>query len=181
MPTRLQSGPAHPDQWLLGSTSGALAIQIARVFGAEVTGVCSSRNVGPGAINRCQPRSRLHATSRGDRCATTCCLTWLAIVRWLTAVACSRPGGTGIWRNITRRQSLWTDGPHAESHGCVEVHRDLRLVVLAVTPNRANLATLGELLEGGKVAPTMNGPIRSTGPPKQSGIWRWRHRRGRRS
>ena len=39
---------------------GTFAVQIARHLGAEVTGVCSTRNVDLGAIARRGPRDRLH-------------------------------------------------------------------------------------------------------------------------
>ena len=58
---RIQAGQTRPDQRRVGRHRHDAPCRSRSPIGAHVTGVCSTRNVGPRPIDRRRPRHRLHA------------------------------------------------------------------------------------------------------------------------
>jgi NADPH:quinone reductase-like Zn-dependent oxidoreductase len=138
---------------------GTFAVQIAKAFGAEVTGVCSTRNMelvrSIGADHVVDyTREDFAGTARrydvvfdlvGNRSLSDC-------RRALT------PGGTLVLSGggVSRGGSLV--GPLGLIVRGATVSRFVRhrILVLTVTPSAENLVTLRDLVESGRVAPVID-------------------------
>jgi NADPH:quinone reductase-like Zn-dependent oxidoreductase len=156
---RLQAG----QHILINGSSGGVgtfAVQIARAFGAEVTGVCRTRNVdlvqSIGADHvidyTCEDFSR--GSTRYD--------VLFDLVGNRSLADCRRvlkPDGTLVLSGggTSRGGSLIGPmGPMVRAMVVSKFVRHQRLVILMVTPSGANLATLRELVESGKVTPIID-------------------------
>jgi NADPH:quinone reductase-like Zn-dependent oxidoreductase len=156
---RLQTG----QHVLINGASGGVgtfAVQIATAFGAEVTGVCSTRNVdlvrSIGADHvidyTCEDFAR--GSARYD--------VLFDLVGNRSLADCRRvlkPNGTLVLSGggTSRGGSLFGPmGPMVRAMVVSKFVRDHRLVILMVAPNRANLATLRELIESGQVTPIID-------------------------
>jgi NADPH:quinone reductase-like Zn-dependent oxidoreductase len=149
---------------------GTFAVQIARSFGAHVTGVCSTRNVdlvrSLGA-DQVVDYTREDFTRSGQRYDVV-----FDLVGNHSLTACRRaltPGGTLVLSGggVSRGGSLI--GPVAlmiRGQVFSRLVRRHRLLVLAATPSRANLATLSELAETGQVAPVIDRTYRLSEAPE---------------
>jgi NADPH:quinone reductase-like Zn-dependent oxidoreductase len=157
------SGHVQPGQHVLvnGASGGVgtFAVQIAKSFGAEVTGVCSTRNVdlvrSIGA-DHVIDYTRADFTRTGRRYDVVFDLvgnrSLNELRRALTPTGTLILSGGGVSRGgsligplglIVRGQALSRFVRH-------------RLLVLTATPSRENLATLKELAESGKVVPVID-------------------------
>jgi NADPH:quinone reductase-like Zn-dependent oxidoreductase len=156
---RLQAG----QHILINGSSGGVgtfAVQIAKVFGAEVTGVCSTRNtdlvrsLGADHVIDYTREDFARGSARYD--------VLLDLVGNRSLADCRRvlkPNGTLVLSGggTSRGGSLIGPmGPMLQAMVMSKFVRHQRLVILTVTPNRANLATLRELIESGKVTPIID-------------------------
>ncbi|MFF3245288.1 NAD(P)-dependent alcohol dehydrogenase [Streptomyces sp. NPDC002870] len=138
---------------------GTFAVQIAKSFGAEVTGVCSARNVdlvrSLGA-DHIIDYAREDFTRNGQRYDVVLDLvgnrSLADIRRALTPAGTLVLSGGGVSEGgsllgpmglIIRGQALSRFARH-------------RLLVLTATPNKENLATLRDLAESGKITPVID-------------------------
>jgi NADPH:quinone reductase-like Zn-dependent oxidoreductase len=157
------AGRVQPGQRVLvnGASGGVgtFAVQIARAFGAEVTGVCSTRNVdlirSIGA-DHVIDYTRTDFTRNGERYDVVFDLvgnrSLAELRRALTPAGTLVLSGGGVSGGgslvgpvglMVRGQVLSRFVKH-------------RLVVLAAKPSKENLAALRELAESGKVAPVID-------------------------
>jgi NADPH:quinone reductase-like Zn-dependent oxidoreductase len=156
---RLQAG----QHILINGSSGGVgtfAVQIAKVFGAEVTGVCSTRNVdlvrsiGADHVIDYTREDFARGSERydvlfdlvGNRSLADC----RRVVKRNGTLVLSG-GGTSRGGSL-----IGPMGPMLQAMVVSKFVRDKRLVILMVTPNRANLATLRDLIESGKVTPIID-------------------------
>lgn len=156
-------GRVQPGQKVLvnGASGGVgtFALQIAKSFGAEVTGVCSARNVdlvrSLGA-DHIIDYAREDFTRNGQRYDVVLDLvgnrSLADIRRALTPSGTLVLSGGGVSEGgsllgpmglIIRGQALSRFARH-------------RLLVLTATPNKENLATLRDLAESGKITPVID-------------------------
>jgi len=139
---------------------GTFAVQIAKGFGAEVTGVCSTRNVD---LVRSLGADHVIDYTRADFArGSTRYDVLFDLVGNRSLADCRRvlkPNGTLVLSGggPSRGGSLMGPmGPMLRAMVVSKFVRHQRLVILMVTPNRANLATLRELIESGKVTPIID-------------------------
>lgn len=129
---------------------GSFAVQIAKAFGADVTGVCSSSKVamvqqlGADLVIDYAHSAVTHPEQPYDLVLDTA--AYRPFANYFSAL---KPGGTyvmvgGATSAFFRAMLL---GPW------VGQRRDLQVKCLASTPNQADLLTLKELIEVGKVTP----------------------------
>jgi NADPH:quinone reductase-like Zn-dependent oxidoreductase len=139
---------------------GTFAVQIAKAFGAEVTGVCSSRNVdlvrsiGADHVIDYTREDFARGVARYDALFDLVGNRSLADCRRVL-----KPNGTLVLSGggTSRGGSLIGPmGPMVRAMVASKFARHQRLVVLTVTPNRANLATLRDLIQSGKVTPIID-------------------------
>jgi NADPH:quinone reductase-like Zn-dependent oxidoreductase len=164
---RLQAG----QHILINGSSGGVgtfAVQLARAIGAEVTAVCSTRNVD---LLRSIGASHVIDYTRGDftRRSTRYDVVF-DLVGNRSLADCRRvlkPNGTLVLSGGGTSQGGSLIGPMVPMVTAMVMSRlvrEPRLVVLAASPNRANLATLREFIEGGKLMPIVerNYPLDQT-------------------
>ncbi|MFF5448457.1 NAD(P)-dependent alcohol dehydrogenase [Streptomyces sp. NPDC012888] len=138
---------------------GTFAVQIAKALGAEVTGVCSTRNAG---LVRSLGADRVVDYTREDftRAGRTYDLVLdlvgnrsLADLRRVLAPAGTlvlSGGGTSEGGSVVGPMALLVRGQ------LVSRFTDRRVRVLTAEPGRENLAALGALLESGRVTPVVD-------------------------
>jgi NADPH:quinone reductase-like Zn-dependent oxidoreductase len=135
---------------------GTFAVQIAKAFGANVTGVCSTRNVDTvrsiGA-DQVIDYTRDDFTARGERYDAI-----VDLVGSRSLSDCRRtltPRGTyvlvgvsdaGNWFGVARQMKMLLLAPFVRQ----------RMRVFVATHNRADLVALKELAEAGKIAPVID-------------------------
>jgi NADPH:quinone reductase-like Zn-dependent oxidoreductase len=156
---RLQAG----QHILINGSSGGVgtfAVQIAKVFGAEVTAVCSTRNVD---LVRSIGADHVIDYTREDFARGSARYDVLLDLVGNRSLGDSRgvlkPNGTLVLSGggTSRGGSLLGPMvPMLQAMAVSKFVRHQRLVILMVTPNRANLATLRELIESGKVRPIID-------------------------
>ncbi|NUK50227.1 NAD(P)-dependent alcohol dehydrogenase [Streptomyces lunaelactis] len=156
-------GRVQPGQTVLvnGASGGVgtFAVQIAKAFGAEVTGVCSTRNVdlvrSVGA-DRIVDYTREDFTRNGRRYDVV-----LDLVGNRSLAECRRaltPAGTLVLSGGGVSEGGSLVGPMGLILRGQALSRFVsqRLLVLTATPNKENLAALRELAESGKVTPVID-------------------------
>jgi len=137
---------------------GTFAVQIAKSFGAEVTGVCSTPNlelvraIGADHVIDYMREDYLAGGPRFD--------LMLDVAATRTPSQCSRiltPGGAYVFVG-TPKGGRWL-GPLGVVLGVKTASwfiRGKRIFIVAESPNQADLVTLRELLEAGKVKPVLD-------------------------
>ncbi|NUK35360.1 NAD(P)-dependent alcohol dehydrogenase [Streptomyces lunaelactis] len=156
-------GRVQPGQTVLvnGASGGVgtFAVQIAKAFGAEVTGVCSTRNVdlvrSVGA-DHVVDYTREDFTRNGRRYDVV-----LDLVGNRSLAECRRaltPAGTLVLSGGGVSEGGSLVGPIGLILRGQALSRFVsqRLLVLTATPNKENLAALRELAESGKVTPVID-------------------------
>ena len=156
---RLQAG----QHILINGSSGGVgtfAVQIAKAFGAEVTAVCSTRNVD---LVRSIGADHVIDYTREDFARGSARYDVLFdLVGNRSLADCRRvlkPNGTLVLSGGGTSRGGSFMGPMRAMLRAMVVSkfvRHQRLVILMVTPNTANLATLRELIESGKVTPVID-------------------------
>jgi NADPH:quinone reductase-like Zn-dependent oxidoreductase len=138
---------------------GSFALQIAKALGAgHVTAVCSARNVerakalGADAVVDYAREDYTRSGERFDLIVDVAGThSWSQNLRVLerggTLVLAGMPSGNHLTGPLGRLARLWLTS---------RISRGRRLVFFVCKPNRANLATLRELIEQGKVRPQVD-------------------------
>jgi len=136
---------------------GTFAVQIAKSFGADVTGVCSTRNVemvrSIGA-NQVVDYTREDFTKSGQRYDII-----LDAVGNHSLSACKRVlGPKGVLVMAGGIAGRWMIGPLTRGirAGVVSRFTSQNMVGILAKPNKADLTILGELMATGKVTPVID-------------------------
>jgi NADPH:quinone reductase-like Zn-dependent oxidoreductase len=156
---RLQAG----QHLLINGASGGVgtfAIQLARVFGAEVTAVCSTRNAD---LVRALGADHVIDYTRDDFASGSVRYDVLFdLVGNRSLADCRRavkPGGILVLSGGGTSHGGSLFGPMGHFIQAMVLSKFLsrpRLVILSTAPNRENLATLNGLLENGQVVPAID-------------------------
>lgn len=139
---------------------GTFAVQIAKAFGADVTGVCSTRNLdlvrslGADAVvdyseedfTRTGQRFDVVFDLVGNRSLTD-------LRRALTPTGTLVLSGGGVSRGGSL---IGPVGLMIRAQLMSRLVRGQRILILTVAPNKENLATLKELAEAGKITPAID-------------------------
>lgn len=156
-------GRVQPGQRVLvnGASGGVgtFAVQIAKAFGADVTGVCSARNVdlvGSLGADHIIDYAREDFTRNGQRYDVV-----LDLVGNRSLAQCRRaltPAGTLVLSGGGVSEGGSLVGPMGLILRGQALSRFVsqRLLVLTATPNKENLAALRELAESGRVTPVID-------------------------
>jgi NADPH:quinone reductase-like Zn-dependent oxidoreductase len=138
---------------------GTFAVQLAKALGAgHVTAVCSARNVdrahslGADTVIDYAREDYTRGDERYDLIVDVAGThSWhqnlRVLVRGGTLVLTGMPTGNRLTGPMGRLARLWLTS---------RIRRGRRLVFFVCKPNRANLATLRELIEGGRVRPVID-------------------------
>jgi len=170
--------PACPDLWRVGGV-GTFAVQIAKALGAEVTGVCSARNVdlvqslGADHVIDYAQQDFTHAGRRYDLIFDA-----VATGRYSVSGASCVP----LERSFlsARRRGRWL-GPLAPMLKANMLSRFTRqrLVSFFAQHIKEDLLTLKELIEAGKVKPVIDRTYPLSEVPKAIGYLETGHARGK--
>jgi NADPH:quinone reductase-like Zn-dependent oxidoreductase len=136
---------------------GTFAVQIAKVFGAEVTGVCSTRNV-----DLVKSLGADHVIDYTQEDSTQSGLRYDLILQ----LAGTR-SASDCRRSLTARGTLVIASGESDGHWIGPVGRIIRALLLSpfvsqkltsfnVKPNGPDLQTLKELIEAGEVTPVID-------------------------
>jgi NADPH:quinone reductase-like Zn-dependent oxidoreductase len=138
---------------------GSFAVQLAKALGAgHVTAVCSARNVERAkalGADTVIDYARGDYTRSGERFDLVVDVagthSWRQNLRVLvpggTLVLAGMPSGNRLTGPLGRMARLWVTS---------RIGRGRKLVFFVCKPNRANLAALRELIEEGKVSPSVD-------------------------
>ena len=159
-------GHVQPGQKVLinGASGGVgtFAVQIAKAFGAEVTGVCSTQERGHGPLHRRRPRHRLHARGlhRGRR-------------RY--DLILDNVGNHSMARTRRALSPSGTLISNGGGHAGGKLSRTIRAMLVSMlvrqqakptvkTQNHDDLVALKELVEAGRITPVIDGtyPLQET-------------------
>jgi NADPH:quinone reductase-like Zn-dependent oxidoreductase len=162
---RDHGGIAKGQRVLINGASGGVgtfAVQIAKAFGAEVTAVCSTRNVelvrGLGADHVVDYIRNDFTQGGGD---FDLMLDIGGNRSWSECASLLKPGGTFVGVGAAGIQHGRGGGMRAIRHfldvRVRSIGGDKKVVVLFLAKlNRADLITLGELVESGRVKPAID-------------------------
>lgn len=145
---------------LVNGASGAVgpfAVQIAKAFGAEVTGVCSSRNVDMvrsiGA-DRVVDYTKQDFTEGDDRYDV---LVDIAGSRpWSRLRRVLRPDATLVVMGGPSTNRLWGPVGHLVRVRLASLRDGRKVAVFVASTNHDDLAVLKEMLEAGKIMPVID-------------------------
>jgi NADPH:quinone reductase-like Zn-dependent oxidoreductase len=150
---RVQPGQRVP---VIGASGGvgSFGVQVAKALGAEVTGVCSTRNA---ELVRSIGADHVVDYTRGDITETDGRYDVI-----LQAAGTTAPGR--LRRLLTRDGTLVLSSGQGRLNGVDRIVKALatselvsqRLVTFVTRENRTNILTLKELVEAGKVAPVID-------------------------
>jgi NADPH:quinone reductase-like Zn-dependent oxidoreductase len=177
-------GQIHPGQKVLinGAAGGVgtFAVQIAKWFGADVTGVCSTRNldmVRSIGADHVIDYTQEDFTKSGQRYD----LFFDCVVNH-SLLACRRVlNQKGIYIGVGARESRWMIGVLARPIEAIVLSPFVsqKLVTCLARPNKEDLTIMHELMKAGKVIPIIDRCYRLSEVPEAIRYLGERHARGK--
>ena len=131
---------------------GTFAVQLAKVFGAEVTGVCSTRNLelirSIGADHTIDYTKEDFSRNAGRYDLILATAGFVPILNYRRAL---RPGGIYVSAGGSMKQVMqgMMLGPLFSGHG-------KKMTFLYQRPNREDLILIGDLIESGRIRPVID-------------------------